>query len=73
MWEVLDPCEVGVPQGRDAMLLTFVVSQPFSTPVGDGERRVSRDVVGFQAGVAVVEEADAVGRPCCRFQWRGRG
>ncbi len=45
------------------MLPTFVVSQPFSTPVGDGERRVIQDVVGFQAGVAVVVEAVAVGRP----------
>ena len=59
--DVLHPGEVGVADGRLAELPAFVVAQAVAAPVGDVERRVGEDEVGFEIGMAVVVKRVAVG------------
>ena len=59
MYYVLHPGEVGVAFGRYAVFPTLVVGQAFAAPVGNVERGVGQDEVGFQVGVTVIVESVA--------------
>jgi hypothetical protein len=54
MDDVLHPRKVGVTDGRFAELPAFVVAQALAAPIGDVERRVGEDEVGFEIGMTVV-------------------
>ena len=60
MDDVLHPGKVGVALGRRAVLPVLVMDEPFATPVGDVERRVSEDEIRFEVGMTVVVEAVAM-------------
>ena len=57
---VLNPGEVGVSGGRDAISPTPVVLETVAAPVGNVERGIGEYVVGPEVGVAVVVEGIAV-------------
>ena len=59
--DVLYPGKVGVADGWLAELPAFVVAQTVAAPVGDVERWVGEDKVGFEIGMAVVVKSVAVG------------
>ena len=61
MDDVLHPGEVGVALGRYAVLPALVVEEPLAAPVGDVERRIGKDEVGFEVGMAVVEKTVVLG------------
>ena len=53
--------KVGVAGRWHTVAPALVVLQPVTAPVGNIERRISEDVVGFEVGVAVVVEGVPVG------------
>ena len=54
--EVLEPCEVGIAHGRDAVLPAGIITQLIAAPVAVVERGVGKNVVGANVLVGVVEE-----------------
>ena len=54
---MLDPGVVGVADGRRAVAPAHVVGQQLARPVRDVERRIGEDVVGFEVGVKIAQEA----------------
>src|SRR5207253_9705840 len=59
--DVLHPGDVGVSDWWFAELPAFVVAQTVTDPIGDVERRVSEDKVGFEIGMAVIVKSVTVG------------
>ena len=53
---VLQPCEVGVAGGRDAVFPAGIVHELVAAPVGEVERGIGEDEVGAHGGVAVLKE-----------------
>ena len=61
MDDVLHPREVGVADRRLSKLPAFVVAQAVTAPVGNIERRIGEDEIGFQIWMAIVVKSIAVG------------
>ncbi len=57
---MLHPGEVSVAGGRDAVFPALVIAQALTAPVAHIERRVGKDIVGLEVGVAVGVEGVAV-------------
>ena len=76
---MLDPGVVGVADGWHSVAPALVVPQQFAGPVGDVERRIGEDVVGFEVWVKIAEEVSAGCVPrlasmprMARFMWASR-